>query len=99
MYEPSFIDSSLYSSRGRDSSLQYSLSSGATSSEPRITPSEYRAAVFARFMPVDSPRSGMSASVMSPNFTSDPRFSSHCHGVSPYRDSTILLDAKIGSSL
>ena len=53
MYEPSSIALALYSSIGRDSPLQYSFSPLSTSSEPRMIPSEYRAAVFARFMPVD----------------------------------------------
>ena len=83
MYEPSSIALALYSSIGRDSPLQYSFSPLSTSSEPRMIPSEYRAAVFARFMPVDSLRSGMSPSAMSPNFTREARSSSNFPGVSP----------------
>ena len=65
-----------------------------------MNPSEYCAAVFARFMPSGCARKGASSFRTPPKAILSANFSANgVAGMSSYRERTTLLPEKIGSSL
>ena len=64
---------SLNGSIGRPRPLQYSTTSAGTSLAPRMIPSEYRAAVLARFMPSAFSRRLNSSASAPPNLASSAK--------------------------